>query len=223
MGMNAPYIPTKDAQLILWLDNFAALISAGPAAFGLSAGDAATIAGDVATYDAAYAPVTSPSTKTAAAVAAKNAAKTVVLTQVRPYAQSISLNPGVTSDNKIALGLNPRTSGPSPITAPASNPILSVVSASVLSMILRYKDSSTGVSGKAKPYGVVGCEVHGMFSVTPISDPSSLPVMLTATKSPVSVNFPGGSSGQRWFFSARWVTRKQLYSPFSPVVSYIVP
>ena len=112
----APYIPAKDAQFDAWLNNFSTLISAAPATYGLVAGDATTIAAQYSSWHAAYLLCTSKSTKTANAVSAKNTAKVTALAIIRPYAQTISNNPGVTSANKIALGLNPKTSTPSPIT-----------------------------------------------------------------------------------------------------------
>ena len=60
-------------------------------------------------------------------VQAKNTERVMVLATCRPYAQAISLNAGVTAGNKIALGVNPRTSVPQPITAPndQSHPLAS--------------------------------------------------------------------------------------------------
>ena len=104
--------------------------------------DATNISDAVAAWTAAYTPVTSPSTKTAQAVSAKNTEKVSVLAIIRPYAQNISLNAGVSSANKIAVGVNPRTSTPSPVTPPTTNPVLLIQSAGNGSLILRYRDSA---------------------------------------------------------------------------------
>ena len=58
---------------------------------------------------------------------------------IRTYAQNIANNPGVSTGNKIALGLNPKTSSPSPITPPTTFPSLALQS--------------------PKPYGVTQCQV----------------------------------------------------------------
>jgi hypothetical protein len=73
---------------------------------------------------AAYAPITSKASKTAVAVSAKDAASVTVTAQIRTYAQAISNNPGVSSANKIALGLNPKAATLQPITAPTTTMIL---------------------------------------------------------------------------------------------------
>ena len=56
------------------------------------------------------------------AVAVKDTTGVTVTVQIRTYAQAISNNPGVSSGNKIALGLNPKASTPQPITADRATP-----------------------------------------------------------------------------------------------------
>lgn len=219
----APYIPPKDADLSNWAANFTALITANPAMFGLTSVDAGNIASQVGNFQSMYTLVTSPSTKTAQAVSNKNTAKTTMLANVRPYAQQISLNPGVTSANKIALGLNPRTSTPSPVTPPVTNPILTVQSAQNLGVILRYRDSAASVSVKSKPYGVTQCAISYGVSATPISDPTLLPSSVIGTKSPLQILFPSGAAGKQCYFAARWAIRTGQYSPWSPMINFTVP
>lgn len=157
----APYIPPKDSSLALWSANFASLINASPATYGLLSSDASIISGVNTTFQSDYVLCTSKATKTAQNVSNKNTAKVSLLAVLRPYAQQISNNVGVTSANKIALGLNPKTSTPSPITAPASNPILGLLSQNPGLANLTYRDSLTSPTSKAKPYGVRSCQLYG--------------------------------------------------------------
>jgi hypothetical protein len=219
----APYIPVRDVDLNNWLANFSTLISASPSTYGLLASDGVTIASEVAAWVLAYTPCTSPATKTATAVGIKNTAKVTVVSQIRVYAQVIAKNPGVTSGNKIALGLNPGTSFPSPITPPASNPVLVVQSAGHLSIILRYRDSAASPSVKAKPYGVIGAQIFGGPSATPITVPVPSPLLTIATKSPVTITFPGGSGGMQGYFWARWAITTGGVSPWSPIINFTIP
>jgi hypothetical protein len=78
-----PYIFRKEADFNLLLLNFSSLITANPSAYGLTAADASTIAGEAATWSAAYAPTTSKATKTAAAVSVKNSVRVTVTAQIR--------------------------------------------------------------------------------------------------------------------------------------------
>ena len=217
-----PYIPPKDAAFGNWLDNFSSLISLSPPAYGLTPTDAVNIAGVTSLWDAAYALITSPSTKTAMSVQAKNVAKVNALALVRPYAQTISLNPGVSAANKIALGLNPKTSTPSPITPPASNPVLTLLSQAPGVVNFRYRDSAASPSVKSKPYGVKSCQLFGLQSATVVTDPTKLNQVATMAKSPYQFAFPAGyTPGSTWYFACRWQTQKGGVSPWSLVSALI--
>lgn len=218
----APYIPARDIDFDAWMSNFAALTTANPGLYGLSPGDAATIAGDVAAWSAAYALIGSPSTKTASAVSAKNAARVTVAGQVRVFAQAIAKNPGVANGDKVALGLNPGTSLPAPITPPTTNPVLMLQSCSNLSAYIRYRDSAASVKVKAKPYGVVQCQIFAVASATPITDPTTLLLKASATKSPVVLQFNSGDVGKQCYCAARWITRTGGVSPWSPIINFTV-
>ena len=218
-----PYIPSKQSDYDTWLANFEGLIAATPAAYGLTAGEAGSITAAYAAWHAAYLLVTSPATKTATTVAAKDVERLLSLAVARVYAVKISLNPGVTVYDKIAVGVNPRTSVPSPILAPVTAPDVSVQSAIPLTLYMRFRDPITAPKVKAKPYGVTRCQLFGMTSATAIVDPLLLPWVLDATKSPFDLSFDAAAAGKRFYYSGRWVVRTGLASPFSAVGSFIVP
>jgi len=217
-----PYIPSKDGQFNAWAANFSTLITAAPATYGLTTTDASNIAAQVLVWTNAYNLVTSPTTKTAATVAAKNSAKVSTVHYLRVYAQQIAKNPGVTAANKTAVGVNPQTSVPSPITPPTSTPVLVLQSQTPLNAVLRYRDSASSPSVKAKPYGVIACEIDYSESVTPITDPTLLTNTETVTKSPSQLAFDPSLKGKTIYLAARWKTRKGLYSPYSPIISLVV-
>lgn len=217
-----PYIPTKDADLSTWAANFSALITTSPGTYGLVSGDAVAIAAQNSAFQAAYALVTSPSTKTPTTVAAKDTAKITMLATIRPYAQQISLNAGVSTGNKIAVGVNPRTSVPAPITAPTTNPSLTIVSALPLQHVVRYRDSTASPSVKSKPYGVIQIQIFASVSVTPITDPTLLAFQQATAKSPLLQTWPSGDLGKIAYYAARWVTRSGLVGPWSPIVNFVV-
>lgn len=217
-----PYIPARDQQLNAWALNFATLITASPGTYGLVAGDATAITAVQTTFAADMALVASPSTKTAAIVQAKNAAKIGLLATVRPYAQTIANNAGVSTNNKIALGINPRTSVPTPVTAPTTSPALTVVSTSQAGTIVRFRDATSSPSVKAKPYGVVAMQLFATTSATAITDPTLLGFETVLTKSPFIIPLGSSAAGKTAYFAARWQTKKGLVGPWSAIVSSIV-
>jgi hypothetical protein len=217
-----PYIPVKNAGFVAWLANFATLLAASPATYGLSAGDATAVTGQNTAVAAAYALITSPSTKTAATVSAFNTTKVNANDIVRPYAQLISKNAGVTSANKTAIGVNPLTSVPTPITAPTTAPALTCVSTSPSGTIIRYRDATASPSVKSKPFGVVQIQLFGMTSATVVTDPTTLPLLGSYTKSPLTQALGSGAAGKIAYFAGRWITKKGLVGPFSPIIPYVV-
>lgn len=218
----APYIPVKNAALVAWALNFSGLITANPATYGLTTGDATAIAAQYTALAAAYALITSPSTKTAATVSAFNSEKVTALAIWRPYSQTIALNAGVSSANKIALGLNPRTSVPTPISTPTTNPVLTAISTSTGGTILRYRDSVASPSVKSKPYGVIAVQLFAAPSATAITDPTALIYQGNQTKSPLTLAMGSGNAGKTVYFAARYITKRGLIGPWSPIISYVV-
>lgn len=222
MPANAPYIPSRNANLVAWAANFATLISASPSTYGLMTSDATTIAANNAALQAAWALISSPSTKTAASVSAFNTEKIVALAVFRPYAQTISLNAGVSSSAKTAVGVNPRTSTPIPITTPTTAPVLTAQSTSTAGTIIRYRDATASPSVKAKPYGVTQCLIFAEASTTPVTDPTLLSLAAITTKSPLTLAMGSTNAGKTVYFAARWSTRKGLLGPWSSIISYVV-
>jgi hypothetical protein len=216
------YVPAKNAAFVAWLENFSTLITASPATYGLATGDATTIAAINSAVAAAWALISSPATKTAATVSAFNTEKVNALATIRPYALLISTNAGVSSANKIAVGVNPRTSVPTPITTPTTAPALTAQSTSTAGTIIRYRDSTASPSVKAKPYGVIAMQLYGMASATAVTDPATLTFLGTITKSPFTQLLGSADAGKTAYFAARWQTRKGLLGPWSPIISYVV-
>ena len=222
MSATPSYVPAKDSALAAWSANFAATLAANPTTYGLYAADAANVTAANATWQAAYALVTNPATKTKSTVQAKNLARVSLLAALRPYAQAISNNAGVTADNKAAIGVNTRTSVPSPITAPTTYPTLTVSGGSPLNHVCRYRDQLASPSSKAKPAGAAGLQLFATASATAITDPTALAFLGQITKSPFQQAWPSAAKGMQAYYSARWVTRKGLVGPFGPIVSLTV-
>lgn len=224
--MTNDYIPSTDAGLAEWLANFSALLTAAPATYGLTAPDAVIVAAQDTAYQAAYTASQDPSTRTPAAVAAKDAARASALVVVRPYAVSISQNPGVANEDKVAIGVTVRKLVPSPIPAPTAVPALSLVSAVPLVTTLQARNTATPTS-KAKPPGSIGVEVWMAVGTTAAVDPAQLGYAFTASKIPFTVDFEASQQGKICSMACRYVTRggiggKAKTGPWSAVISFNV-
>lgn len=219
--MAIPYIPAADGPFDTWADNFQDLIDAAPATYGLSGGDATAITNAYTAWHAAYLAAVNPSTRTPVTVSAKDAARFVAEQLFRVYASQIRVNPGVLPEDKIALGLNLPNDSPSPISAPATWPLLSFLSAGPLSHRFSYKDSSDP-EGKFKPYGVVHLALSAKLAAAPSTDPDGWPVVRYVTKSPFVIGWSAPDAGMIASYAGRWVNRNGLVGPWSDIVSHIV-
>lgn len=220
--MSAPYIPPKNADFATWSANFAAVIAAAPATYGLAAGDAAAITAANAAWQTAYALSINPATRTPVTVAAAQVQKASTLLTERSYAIIIGANQGVSSGAKTAAGLTNRATGRTPIPAPGTVPILGFVGATPLQSTLKFADTSTPTT-KAKPFGSIQMELWIDIEI------SSVPGTLAAakfygliTKTPFAVNFGSGDVGKVATYYARWTTRRGLFGPWSAALAHVI-
>ncbi len=229
LNLSTPsYIPARDADAVNWSGNFAALITASPATYGLTAGDATAIqtAAD-AFFDAyqlgggTYHMPVNASTKTPTTTQAKVDARVNMEAILRPYAVTISRNIGVATPDKIAVGVNPRTTLPTPVVAPTSFPNYMLIGGTPLNLTLQYRDSAA-VSGKAKPFGALQLQVFAMTSATVITDPTAIAFKAVATKAPFAIAFDPSDANKTAYVVGRWVTRTGLVGPFGPILSATV-
>jgi hypothetical protein len=212
--MSTPYIPAKDADFDNWADNFQTTIAASPGTYGLVAADATTITTAYNNWHAAYSLLLNPATKTSPNVAAKDVQKAAALITFRGYAQIIQNNQGVSNDAKSAAGLTVRATGRTPVPAPATIPILGLVSQQPGIANIGYADSATPTT-KAKPYGSIQMEVWIDVAPTGSPSPTSSTYVGVETKSPSALATPSGSVGKQAYVYARWVTRRGLTGPWS--------
>lgn len=220
--MAASYIPTKDSLFEAWDLNFTTLLTANPALYGVAAADAVAQAALYATWHAAYLLTSNPATKTKPSVAAKNAARTAATKGIRPLAQQIAGNAGVTNGNKLALGLNLQSStGPTPIPAPSSYPILALVGLTPGNITMKFTDSLDGVSRK-KPAGVLSGLLWGKVSDVVITDPTLLDFLDPFNVQPFDLDSSGMVKGKTIYLAANWTTRTGLRGPWSPILSTVI-
>jgi len=204
--MAAPYIPATDAGFSAWILNFSTLITATPTAYGLTAGNATTIAAQNTAYQAAYTAANDPSTRTPETVAAKDAARAAATAVVRPFAMQINASAAVTNGQRAALGLTIRKTVPTPVPAPTDIPTLGLVSGEPGLANMQYRNPSAP-DGKAKPYGCIGVQLCIAVGTTPAIDPSQGLLGGTVTKSPFVLGLAPTSAGKVITVYGRFVTQ----------------
>jgi len=220
--MSVPYIPAKDTALDVWANNFQTVIAAGPATYGLAAGDATSITAAFTAWHAAYLLAVNPATRTTATVAAKDVQKAASLIVWRTYAQLIQSNVSVSNMAKAAAGLTVKATGRTPIPAPGTAPILGFIGSTPGVQTLKYHDTSTPTT-KAKPFGAIQLEVWASVgSIPPVGGPAGTAFVGLFTKSPFPVNYLSPQAGMTAYYYGRWTTRRGLVGPWSAQLSAVI-
>ena len=216
--MGADYIPAQELAMDAWSANFAALIAAAPATYGLMESDAAGISAVQSAFNAALLLATNPATKTKATVADKDAKKAVMLTLLRHYAQTIKRNLGISNQTKAALGLTLDAPGKTPVPAPATAPVLRVAQIDHMRHTLRYCDESTP-DRRGKPAGAKSLQLFRYVGPNPPQSPEQAAFVGVITKQPVTVTQDSAAAGQNAYYFGRWATHTGLVGPASALVS----
>lgn len=194
MPASAPYIPARDGEFDAWFANFNSLITATPTNYGLVAGDAVIIDAQFDIWHPAYVLLTVPATNNSPNVAAKDVARANALAVIRPYAQRVRANAGVSDALKVGLGLNLQPATLTPIPVPPNVPVLQSRGGLPQKMIMAFNDSI--LSGKVKPYGAVQIELAVKYSTAASVDPDTALLLSLVTKSPVEVSWPSAERGK---------------------------
>lgn len=212
--MPSPYIPTTDAAVLGWLENFRDVMVANGAAYGLAAGDVASIVAAVDAFVAAYAVATTPATRTTPAIAQKDSDRNAAVGLCRVYAIQIKASPGVTDMMLEDAGIHVNDPTPTPIAAPVTSPIVSIVGATALSHTLRYADETTP-DKRAKPFGAIQLQLYVTVAAAADPDPANAAFYGAFTKQPLATVFGSGQAGMVATYFGRWVTRTGLVGPWS--------
>lgn len=224
--MPASYIPAPDADFDAWMANFSTLLTANPTAYGEDAASALVVQTAYDNWSAAYLLATNPATRTTPAIADKDAERVTLDAAARPVAQRINARSTVTNIQRADLGITIRKTTRTPVPAPATAPSIVLRSQVPGVAELQIRDSTTPTT-KAKPAGVIGCELHVEVGAVAGTDPADATLVKTSTKTPNTLAFTAPQAGQVATVWGRWVTRSgpdgvAQVGPWSVATSFVI-
>jgi hypothetical protein len=218
--MRTTFLPSGDAALLAWSNNFNTLITATPTAFGLTAA-LATAYGTLHTAYATALAACEPSIRTRGAVAAKNTARTNLKNDAKLLANLVYGTATVTNAQKLTLGLNVRAT-PSPIPVPSDPPSLTIKSVRGRTVKIKLSDSTSSAK-RGKPPGVSGASVFSFIGATASDDISLWKFEGNTGRTVMEVAFPPATVGgaQVWLTAFWFNGRKQSGPATDPVTTYL--
>ena len=212
------FIPRPDPDFNNFTTNSLGYINGHLTDFGLVAGDVADVNAKKATWDTKYPAHQAAQTAANSARQAKDDARNPLEAAFRSLAKSIQAKPSVTAASKQAAGLTVPDTTPTPVGPPTTAPIARIDSGQRLEHVVHFSDTTTPTS-KAKPAGVMGCEIWVKVGGPPPIDPSELHFLALDTKTPYEARFDGADGGKPAHYMARWVNSRGEKGPWSPTSS----
>lgn len=216
--MAGSWIPTSDALLDPFVNNFQTLIAASPTTYNLVAADATAITAAYTSWHAAFLAATNPTTRTTATIATKNLQKANVLAVVRRYGTTLRANAGLSDALKIGLGLRVPDTSPTPVPPPSVKPELSIarIDIGVQEIVARVEGAGTV---RARPAGSVGLLLYRAIGTTPVSSADEATFLTFVGRPQVASTFDAADRGKFATYFARWTNARGEVGPWSNPVS----
>jgi hypothetical protein len=156
--MGKGYLPSREATLLTWAQDFSGRVTADAAGYGLTLEQAMAVGEAVGGFSSAYEAATNRETRTPVNVEAKNVAKRAMIDEVRQAVKIIQAWPGMTDAKRSALGITIPDTTPTPVGAPTTTPTVRVRSVEGRLLNLQLKDP--GIERRGKPANVRGAWLY---------------------------------------------------------------
>lgn len=213
------FLPTREAELVTWSNNFNTRIGATPTTFGLTAAQATTYNGLNDAFVAAYDAATNDGTNSKSAIVTKNDAKALLIANARVLAGIIQKFPGTTNTMRSELGLTVKDVEPTPIPPPSNAPSILIKSVSGNTVRIRLVDPQNPTR-RGRPAGVDGLAVFSFVGENAPTTEGAWKFEGNTTRTTVNVIFPSTTpAGSKVWFTAFYFNNRKQSGPPSTSVS----
>ena len=218
----ADYIPRSDNEFLAWVANFATYATAHLVDLGLAPLDIIPITAGRTDFDTKMADNVTTQQTAQSARQAKDASRDSLESAVRQLVRQLQVSGDVDDAERAALGITipdrVRTTAAGGID---TRPIGAVDTSQRLRHEIRFSDEATPTS-RAKPAGVMGCEIWVKVAPTGEAPPSGadeLSFVAMDTASPYIVEYDGANSGKTAHYMLRWLKTGGEKGPWSETIS----
>lgn len=211
------YLPLSDAELVAWMTNFVTYAAANLAALGLTPADMSPVSGTQGNFAATFNANIAARNAAKNAAQAKDVARAGLETQVCIVVHKLQGSTSVTNAQRQSLGITVRSAARTPVGVPASRPMLSVDTSQLLRHTIAFSDETTPAS-KAKPDGVMGCEIWVKIGGAAPTAPAECTFLGLDTRTPYTTKFDGADAGKTAHYLGRWSNTKDKGGPWSETI-----
>jgi len=218
----ADYIPRSDTEFQAWVENFVSYAGAHIVDLGIGPPDMIPIAAGQADFDAKMSANFTAQQAAQSARQAKDASRDQIESLIRQLVRQLQASGDVDNSERAALGITvPDTIRTTAAGAISTRPIGAVDTSQRLRHEIRFTDEATPTS-RAKPAGVMGCEIWVKVAAVGEAAPSSadeLSFLSMDTASPYIVIYDGKDGGKTAHYMLRWVKSSGEKGPWSETIS----
>jgi hypothetical protein len=223
----ADYLPYREADLLAWSTNWAALTNASPETYGLTVQQAAnyqTLHDAFATaWDVTHGPNRGP----AATQTKKSAKEALIRGQggIRQLVGIVQKFPGTTDTMRVQLKITVPDAEPTPVPPPSQAPEFDL-KPPVMRRVTITLHNETVLGRRGKPDGVAGALIFSFVGASPPSPQETHLWKMEAniTKTTTEVQFPPTvPPGATVWFTAFWYNPRGQSGPSAPAVYTILP
>ena len=215
-------MPRKEGNFDAWIANYVRTLVARPNHFFISEEEQQQLIEQLKIWDEKYAECITARDAARAAVEAKDEARAGIEDTARETIRRIQADGRVTDAARRDAGLPVHKTTRTPLAPPTTAPRGQVIDTDRLEHTVTVYDSKTPTK-KAKPHGVVGCEVFLCIADTAPTDPAAYTFKGVWTRSPERVAFKAEDAGKIANYLFRWLNSKGQTGPWSEATSATIP
>jgi hypothetical protein len=216
--MATDFIPGSDADFNVWMRNFLNYANANPTALGIIADDLTPLQEAATDFETNLDASIAAQASAQGAVRKKDDSRVTLEALLRPFARRLQATATVKDSHRQSLGLNVKSTTRTAAAVPTSRPVATVDTSQRLRHVISFVDEQTPGS-RAKPAGVMGCEIWVKVGPTPPLDVSECRYLATDTATPYTAEYDGADGGKIAHYLLRWVNTRGERGPWSQTVS----
>jgi hypothetical protein len=206
------YIPSRDADLVTWSNNFSTKIATLAPQIGLTALQASAFAALNTAWVDSYMLATSGITRSPGNISKKNDARTAMKAEARVLVGVVQKHPGLDNSIREELLITvPKQRAPIP--APSVSPEIDILEVNGTTVKVRLHNEALGRRGK--PDGVIGASIFSKVAETqPPLDPTQWNFEGNTGKTEFDVAFPESlTPGTKVWITAFWFSPSKESGP----------
>jgi len=217
--MAGDYLPGSDTEFLAWVDNFVAYVDAHPIELGVGPPIMAPIHAAQTDFQTKLPENVTAQLTAQSARQAKDDSRDALESLIRQLVRQLQASDDVDDAERAALGITvPDRIRTTEAGETMTRPVGMVDTSQRLRHEIRFVDEATPTS-RAKPEGVMGCEIWVKVGDPAPVDPSELSFLATDTASPYVAEYDGANGGKTAHYMLRWIKTGGERGPWSETIS----